>query len=243
MYQQAIKADWKVLATSRRPQVTLKTIPHENRVYFDLAQSDTWPSIPSPAHLIWCFPVIPLDLVQAFLSKRDKATGRLLVLGSTSAYKPAEHPITENTPLKQYLPRVQAEEYLRTTYGAIIVRLAGLYGPRRHVFDWIRKGKIRNINQWVNLLHVEDAAAICLRALELAPDGSTYLASDGHPRTWAEICSVASSTWGIPLPPFTSTETPGKQVSIHKLQTELNYSFHFPDLYKALEHIESSVPR
>jgi hypothetical protein len=30
-------------------------------------------------------------------------------------------------------------------------------------------------------------------------------------------------------------------VSIHKLRTELNYTFRFPDLYQALDKIESTA--
>jgi len=238
IYQQAIKIGWRVLATSRKPHIYLGTIPPEHRLRFDLSQADTWKNIPDPAHLIWCFPAVPLDLVKNFLFARSKQTGRLLVIGSTSAYIPEGHPITENTPLKLHLPRVQTEEYLLATFGAVVIRLAGLYGPGRHVCDWIRKGKIQNTKKWVNLLHVEDAAGICLQALEQASDGSTYLASDGHPRTWDEICSVASSKWQIPIPALTPPLHSGKQMSIHKLHTELHYTFRFPDLYQALDQIE-----
>ena len=242
VYQQAIERGWHVLATSRRPRINLGTIPSTHRLRFDLTQAETWPHIPDPAHLICCFPATPLDLVKKFLSSRTWKTGRLLLLGSTSAYIPDEHPITEDTPLKTYLPRVQAEEYLRTTYGAVLIRLAGLYGPGRHVCDWIRKGKIQNTKKWVNLLHVEDAASICLQALERASDGSTYLASDGYPRTWDEICSVASSKWRVPIPASTPPQNIGKQVSIHKLRTELQYTFRFPDLFQALDQIEIGAP-
>jgi len=239
VYKQAIETGWKVFATSRRPKIQLCDIPHEHRLQFELTQEKTWATIPDPAHLLWCFPAVPFDLVKEFLSARTRHTGRLLVMGSTSAYIPDTHPITENTSLKPHLPRVQTEEYLRTTYSAVIIRLAGLYGPGRNVYDWIRKGKIQNTRKWVNLLHVEDAAAICLQALEQASDGSTYLASDGHPRTWEEICSVASSKWRVPIPPPTPPQNPGKQVSIHKLRTELNFTFRFPDLYQALDQIET----
>lgn len=241
VYQQASETGWHVFATSRRPHIHLSTIPLEHRLRFDLTQHETWATIPNPAHLIWCFPAVPLDLVKEFLLAGTRQTGRLLVMGSTSAYIPDGHPITEDTPLKTHLPRVQTEEYLRTECGAVVIRLAGLYGPGRHVFDWIRKGKIQNTKKWVNLLHVEDAAAICLQAIERASDGSTYLASDGHPRTWEEICSVASSKWRVPIPPLTPPKHTGKQVSIRKLRTELQYNFRFPDLYHALDQIEMST--
>ena len=229
---------WRTFATNRSPDVHSLPIPLEHSLRFDLTKTDTWANVPDPAHLIWCFPAIPLDLVKNFFLARSKSTGRLLVLGSTSAYQTDAHPITENTTLKMDVPRVQTEEYLRTRYEAVIIRLAGLYGPGRHVLDWIRKGKVQNTRKWVNLLHVEDAAGICLQALEQASPKSAYLASDGYPRQWNEICSVASSKWQVPIPALSTSKYSGKQVSIHKLRTELRYIFRYPDLYHALEQIE-----
>lgn len=240
VYHQAREAGWKVFATSRMPDVHLSDISAEYRILFDIAQPETWGSIPIPAHIIWCFPASPLHLVQAFLSARPIESGRIIVMGSTSAYGTNCGAVTEQTPLDVHLPRVQGEEYLRTRLGAVIIRLAGLYGPGRNVLDWIRKGRISNTTKWVNLLHVEDAAGICLRALERAPDGNTYLASDGIPRTWVEIFSIASSKWNIPLPPPAPQQETGKHVSIHKLLTDLNYTLRFPDLYQALSEIENS---
>ena len=241
IYQQATKLGWRTFATSRKPHVHLRPIPLEDRVQFDLTQANTWSNLPDSAHLIWCFPAIPLELVKKFFMTRSKPIGRLLVLGSTSAYQIGSHPITEDTALKSHLPRVQSEEYLRTALDAVIIRLAGLYGPGRHVLNWIRTGKIQNVKKWVNLLHVEDAAGICIQALYRASPGNTYLASDGYPRTWNEICSVASSKWHVPIPTLTSNKQWGKQVSIHKLCTELHYTFRYPNLYQALEQIEISA--
>jgi hypothetical protein len=240
LYHQARGAGWKALTTSRTPDGHLSDISPEHRILFDLGRPETWRSIPIPAHIIWCFPASPLNRVQAFFAARPIESGRIIVMGSTSAYRTNCGLVTEQTPLNAHLPRVQGEEYLRTRLGAIIIRLAGLYGPGRHVLDWMRKGRIRNTPKWVNLLHVEDAAGICLRALERAQDGATYLASDGMPRTWAEIFSIAESKWNIPHLPPTSVQETGKQVSIHKLLTDLNYTLRFPDLYQALDLIEGN---
>ncbi|PJA77923.1 MAG: hypothetical protein CO149_06855 [Nitrospirae bacterium CG_4_9_14_3_um_filter_51_5] len=238
LYRQAREAGWHAFATSRRPEGHLSDIPPEHRILFDLTRPETWRLIPIPAHLTWCFPATPLSLAQAFFAARHSESGRIVVMGSTSAYGTNCGAVTEETPVHTDLPRVQGEEYLRTQLGAVIIRLAGLYGPGRHVLDWMRKGKIGNTPKWVNLLHVEDAAGICLRALERAQNGATYLASDGTPRTWSEIFSIASSRWNIPIPPPTLHHETGKQVSIHKLLTDLNYTLRFPDLYQALDDIE-----
>ena len=241
LYHQARGTGWNALTTSRSPDVHLADIPDEHRILFDLARTETWRSIPIPAHLIWCFPATPMDRLQAFFATRPLASGRIIVMGSTSAYGTNCGSVTEQTPLAHHLPRVQGEEFLRTHFGAVIIRLAGLYGPGRNVLDWMRRGKVRNTPKWVNLLHVEDAAGICLQALERAQNGTTYLASDGTPRTWSEIFSIASSKWNIPIPPATAPQEVGKQVSIHKLLTDLNYTIRFPDLYQALDDIERHV--
>jgi nucleoside-diphosphate-sugar epimerase len=241
LYYQARQAGWKTLATSRTPELHLTGISPEHRLLFDLSQPETWASIPIPAHIIWCFPATPLKLVQAFFTARPLKSGRIIVMGSTSAYGIHNGPVNEQAPLNNHLPRVQGEEYLRTSLGAVIIRLAGLYGPGRNVLDWIRKGKIRHTSKWVNLLHVDDAAGICLQALEKAQDGAAYLASDGKPRTWAEILRIGYSRWGIPLPPSIHLGKTGKQISIHKLLTDLHYTLRFPDLYQALDRIEKDT--
>lgn len=239
LYRQARDAGWHVFATSRNPDTHLLAVASEHRLHFDLARADTWHSIPTPAHLIWCFPAAPLALVQEFFSGRPQHSGRIVVMGSTSAYHSAGGFVTEQTPLRHHLPRVQGEEYLRTSYGAVIIRLAGLYGPGRNVLDWMRKGKIRHTSKWVNLLHVEDAAAICLHALQRARDGATYLASDGSPRTWSDIMSRASSLWNIPIPPPDPAQDSGKRVVNHHLLTDLHYTLRYPDLYHALAQLEA----
>ncbi|MDX1412362.1 MAG: hypothetical protein R3351_09410, partial [Nitrospirales bacterium] len=167
------------------------------------------------------------------------ASGRLILLGSTSAYGPdPETVVDEGTPPRLTLPRVKSEEYLRSRHGAIILRLAGLYGPGRHVLDWMRKGKVKNTDRYVNLIHITDVAGVCLTALEKSMDGEVYIVSDGIPRRWSEIFRTASKRWGLLLPPLCKAKDSGKQLSNHKIRLKLKYRFRFPDLYQALDDIE-----
>ncbi|HNP30544.1 MAG TPA: hypothetical protein PKK23_15975, partial [Nitrospirales bacterium] len=138
LYYQAVDAGWNAFTTSRMPDVHLSDISPDHRIHFDLIRPETWQSIPSPAHLIWCFPATPLSLVQAFFTTRPIESGRILVMGSTSAYGTNCGVVTEQNPVNRDIPRVQGEEYLRTQLGAVVIRLAGLYGPGRHVLDWMR---------------------------------------------------------------------------------------------------------
>lgn len=144
----------------------------------------------------------------------------------------------EGTPPRLNLPRVRSEEYFRKTHGAIILRLAGLYGPGRHVLDWIRKGKVKFTNRYVNLIHIEDVAGVCLMALERGKEGEVYIVSDGIPRRWSEIFLTAHERWGITLPTPSQDKDSGKQLSIDKIRLALEYRFRFPDLYLALDDIE-----
>ena len=211
LFPLARAAGWDPFATSRNPAQHLSTIPSTHRIEFDLLRRDTWANIPDPAHLIWCFPIPSQTLARDFLKDRITSDCRFLLLGSTSAYgSSTDGLIDEHTPPRMTLPRVQVEESLRNRNRAIVLRLAGLYGPGRHVLDWMRKGKVKYTNRYVNLVHIEDVAGICLRALERAKDGNVYIVSDGTPRRWSEIFRTANERWGMNLPKTSVAKDAGK---------------------------------
>lgn len=241
-----------VLAGSRAPDQHLASIPIAQRLRFDLAQPTTWANIPERAKLIWCFPATPEALVRDFAEQVAPRIAKLVVLGSTSAYDQAAWRqegaaaplIDEDSPLDMTLPRVRGEEYLRFHGRALILRSAGIYGPGRHVLDWIRQGRVAASARYVNLVHVEDLAGICLETLDRGKDGSVYNVSDGQPRQWAEIVRTARDRWGVAQPDGQArgkTTGPGKRLSIAKLQRDLGYTFRHPDLYAALDAVEATM--
>ena len=239
LYPLAKAHGWNTLATSRKPTHHLSHVHGDDRLEFDLMNEQTWSNIPIQSHLIWCFPAIPGKIAVRFIEHQGHHDRRIIILGSTSAYgRSHASPVDENTPLDLTLPRVQSEEHLRQTYGAIILRLAGLYGPGRHVLDWMRKGKVNNTNKYVNLIHIEDVAAICLLALEKAEVGEDYVVSDGIPRQWSEIFSVAEKRWNMASPPLSQLRHLGKRLHVEKMQNAFRYSFRYPALYEALDGIE-----
>lgn len=196
--------------------------------------------------LIWCFPATPLEQVQAFTSTLGASTRRIVVLGSTSAYEVSEHPaeyppawIDESGPIDMTKPRVQGEEFLRKEHGAIVLRVAGIYGPGRNPIDWIRTDRVTPSRKYVNLIHVEDLASICLVALEHGKPGETYNVSDGTPYLLSEICATAQQRWGVIATRVNEDRSSGKRISTAKLEAELGYTLKHPDLYEALAMIES----
>lgn len=237
-----------VYVTSRSPLTNLADIPSAQRLRFDLEQPSTWLNIPAGADLIWCFPATPLDQVQAFARTLDTPARRIVVLGSTSAYEVSDHSteypppwIDESAPIDLTKSRVQGEEYLRKHHGASVLRVAGIYGQGRNPLDWIRQGRVGPSRKYVNLIHVEDLAAICLLALEKGTPDGAYNISDGKPYLWSEICATAQQRWGVKVAAEKADPSPGKRISNTKLRAELGYVLRHPNLYEALASIESGT--
>ncbi len=234
------------LASSRDPETHLAHLAPHQRLCFNLNRQETWDNFPKQGPIIWCFPATPLELVQNFSQRCLSSSRRLIVLGSTSAYdmsgsmreKDSPPWIEETHPVKLEIPRVAGEEFLRSQLGATVLRVSGIYGPDRNVLKWIREGRVASSKKYVNLIHVEDLAGICLAALERGSSGAIYNVSDGTPRQWKEICTEASRRWNIPIQQECEDVELGKRISIEKLRRELNYSFRHPNLYDALEQLE-----
>ncbi len=235
-----------VLATSRDPDKNLSHLSQDQRLLFDLAQPETWTAIPDNADILWCFPAAPLNLVQQCSERLRTSPHRLVVLGSTSAYKTGgsqDYPpswIDETAPIDLSRPRVQGEEYLRTTLGAIVLLVAGIYGPGRNPLNWIKTGRVSPSPKYVNLIHVEDLASICLLALERGTPGETYNVSDGTPRTWKEICAAMTQDHHSTTLHPENHEQPGKRISTHKLVTTFGSVIRHQDLYTELARLTRS---
>lgn len=236
-----------VLLTSRHPDSHLSHILPHQRLRFDLERSETWKAIPSDADLLWCFPAAPLDLVRQLAHAHALCSHRLVVLGSTSTYREAhslEYPppwIDETAPITEKQARVEGEEFLRTDCGATVLRVAGIYGPGRSPIDWIKKGRVGPSRKYVNLIHAEDLAAVCLTALERGLPGEVYNVSDGIPHTWTEICRRVQDRWGIQSPVGSDgDEAAGKRIANGKLLALLrsgDRQLRYHDLWAALDQL------
>lgn len=238
----------EVLATSRDPERHLSHLRPDQRLRFDLERSETWTNIPRDGDLLWCFPAVPLNLVQKFADAAALPTRRVVVLGSTSAYDATDLPaypppwIDETAAIDLAKPRVQGEEFLRTTCGAIVLRVAGIYGPGRNPLNWIKTGRVHPSRKYVNLIHVEDLAMACLAALRHAQPGAVYNVSDGTPRTWNEIgARVAqrgqSTTEELSAPP-------GKRIlpaRLLELLRQDGVSLRYPDVLKTLTTLDGGA--
>ena len=105
----------------------------------------------------------------------------------------------------------------------------------------IRQGRVGPTKKFVNLIHVEDLAALCLLALRTGRAGDIYNISDGHPRRWADICAEVSSRWGIVSPREASSSQSGKRICNRKALDTLRYTLRHPDLYHTLTALQEET--
>jgi nucleoside-diphosphate-sugar epimerase len=119
-------------------------------------------------------------------------TPRLIFISSTGVYGEADngwvdedspcHPARESGRALLAAEKLLAAHPLASC--GVILRLAGLYGPGRlpRASELLsEKPLARSSGSFVNLIHVDDAAAVVLAAEVRARPPCTYVVSDGHP--------------------------------------------------------------
>lgn len=90
---------------------------------------------------------------------------------------------------------------------AIVLRLAGLYGPGRipRAADLVAGKPIDAPRTgWLNLIHVEDAAQVVLLAEQRARPPATLIVSDGRPVMRGEYYAELARVLGAPPPQFSA---------------------------------------
>jgi nucleoside-diphosphate-sugar epimerase len=135
---------------------------------------------------------------------------------------------------------------------AVILRLAGLYGPGRVPFlEQLRAGEPIPAahHGHLNLIHVDDAAAVVIAAGRLAAFSNgprTYCVSDGNPVQRGEYFREVARQIGVPPPRFTAPATNSpravraeadRRVRNDRLLAELNVKLMYPDYRAGLKAI------
>jgi nucleoside-diphosphate-sugar epimerase len=175
--------------------------------------------------------------------------GRFLYISSTGVYGSiAGEEVDEDSPCQPTREGGQASlaaerllESSRFASQAIILRLAGLYGPVRvpRSADLLAGRPIdAPARGWLNLIHVDDAAQIVLLADEQAPLPRTYVVSDGVPVQRAEYYSELARLLGAPPPrfvepaghsPAAQRAASDKRINPRRMFDELRPELRYPD--------------
>ena len=181
----------------------------------------------------------------------DAPPKKFVFTSSTSVYGQNDGSlVTEKSPVEPEADTaqvlVEAEKLLlaevaERQFPAIVLRVAGIYGPGRgHWFKQFLRGEARiegDGARWLNMIHREDLIGIIIAALRDATLGEIFNAADCEPVSQLKFFEWLAAELKRPLPPAVPADADlwrrrgvtNKRVSNAKLQAELKYEFQFPD--------------
>jgi nucleoside-diphosphate-sugar epimerase len=177
---------------------------------------------------------------------------QFLYISSTGVYgKVTGSEVDEHSPCepsreggKACLAAEQLLQGSRFASQAVILRLAGLYGPGRipRAADLIAGRPIdAPADGWLNLIHVDDASRIVMLAEERVSPPRTYVVSDGQPVPRADYYAELARLLTAPPPQFTAppADSPAaqraasdKRINPARMFTELQPHLLYPN-YRA----------
>ncbi len=191
---------------------------------------------------------------------------RFVYISSTSVYGQdngefvdefsAVSPGEENGCICRDAEAVVWEHFRRTDHDsgkgdAIILRLAGLYGPGRLLAreQQLRQGGLLsgNPDAWLNLIHVEDAVQAVLAAEVRGQSGETYLVCDDRPIRRREYYAALASQLGLAPPGFESLaanapewQKLNKRCVNRRMREELGVELRSPTVIEGLRNLFES---
>ena len=119
--------------------------------------------------------------------------------------------------------------------------MAGIYGPGRLPrVDDLRSGAAfaADPDSWLNLIHVDDAAAVVMAVADHVSPGPLYVVSDGHPVRRRDFYARLASLTGSPPPRWTPPPPDArggdKQVDPRRVFAEIGPVLAHPDALSAL---------
>lgn len=185
----------------------------------------------------------PRILLEA-LDAQMPAPGRFLFVSSTAVYA-QDHGewVDETSPTEptHFSGRRLLEGEQLVLAGPIrpvVVRLAGIYGPRRtRLIEQVRSGTAtyrRRPEQWTNRIHRDDCAGVLKHLLFLERPERLYLGVDCEPASQRAVMEWIAGALGAPTPRAVSAADSGvrrsrgnKRCSNRRL-LESGYVFRFP---------------
>jgi len=142
----------------------------------------------------------------------ERPAARLVYLSSTGVYGKARGAVDEDTPVDVATPgslaRVEAESrYL--PHGAMVLRIAGIYGPGRSMHTRLLAGTLRLPDQGgrISRIHVDDLTQAIRVALAKGEPGALYCVADDRAAPQLESVSFLARCLDVPLPPTVPLES------------------------------------
>jgi nucleoside-diphosphate-sugar epimerase len=174
---------------------------------------------------------------------------RMVYTSSTGVYGQDDGSVVKETsPTEPVAPtaRVLVEterlllEAAARNFPAVILRVAGIYGPGRgHWFQQYLANEVRipgTGQRILNMIHRDDLVRIIIAALQSGRGGEVYNAVDDEPVTMIQFFRWLSETLGKNMPPFVAEDgeqsgkrgVTNKRVSNRKIKMELGARYLYP---------------
>ncbi len=217
------------------------------------------------ALVYWFMPPQPSgeldERIRRFLKGVDAAPHRVVLISTTGVYGDCGGRwIDETEPLKPLAARAKrradaeaaVQEWVARFGGeSVILRVPGIYSQDRLPLERLQRGEpvvCEAEAPWTNRIHADDLAMVCKRAMEVAPSGSIYNATDGNPSSMTAYFNQVADFAGLPRPPQISmAEAQGamsagmlsylqesRRISNDKLLRELKMELRYPSLAAGL---------
>jgi nucleoside-diphosphate-sugar epimerase len=237
----------------------------------DVTQPDTLTALPAAETVLFAvgcdrsagqsLETVYAGRMRNVLAALPSATGRFIYISTTGVYGDAGgNWIDEDTPTnpqreggRASLAAEQALAKHPLGRNAVVLRLAGIYGPGRIPFrSLLRAGEPipAPSNGQLNLIHVADAASIIVAAAEAnlapSPGPRVYCVSDGHPVERGEYYREVARRIAAPAPTFVALDfdspraaraASNRRVSNARMLRELGVQLTYPDYRSGLKAI------
>jgi nucleoside-diphosphate-sugar epimerase len=200
-----------------------------------------------------------VDGLRNVLNTLPDSTRRVIYISTTGVYGQDDGGwIDEDSPCQPSRESgrviLEAERQLeshRLGESALVLRLAGIYGPGRiPSIDDLRNGVpiVASADDYINLIHVDDAAGVIIAAETFAKPQRLYLVSDGRPVPRHEFYQEVSNLFHTPAavfePPSAAADRRGstsKRVSNARLLAELAVELKYPTFREGLAAIARAM--
>ncbi|WP_448211728.1 NAD(P)H-binding protein [Colwellia sp. MEBiC06753] len=182
----------------------------------------------------------PLKVKQLVSMANASGVERIILLGSTAVYQRLGGEVNEDAKLiasdsKVAILADAEQQVLSTELSSCVLRLAGLFGPKRHPAKFLAgKQQLENADTPVNLVHQTDVVAAIMHLIE-SPQlvGIFNVVANDHPAR-AAFYLTACQQLKLPLPSFNKQqETLCRIVSGQKL-VDTGFSYSHDDLVASI---------
>lgn len=259
-----IEAGHQVCAITHRPKQADQLESDGIRATVaDVLKPETLTELPAAETVLWAVSFEQsahqqqVDSLRHVLDALPESTGRFIYISSTGVYGQDDGSWVDEESTCEPVrdagkQRLAAEKLLQAHplgQRAIILRLAGIYGPGRiPLAKYLTAGDPIPAPEagYLNLIHVEDAAGVVLSAEERAQPPRTYVVTDSHPCKRREYYKELAQLLNAPEPQFTepAADAPvadraitNKRVKNARMIKELGVTLRYPSYQEGLAAI------